>query len=98
MPPGQVIPRSSQHLSENKVTTAIEYLEGQQVTITLRDTTVLNGCLERIGWMNPDSEAICYLCFRADSDSNYVLTAQGSPTTSGILFIPWDWVAFIALP
>ena len=78
--------------------TAIEFLEGQTIRIMLRDNTVLQGRLERIGWMSPDSEAISYLCLRMDNDSVYVLAAQGISTRSGLLFIPWDWISCLVVP
>ena len=77
---------------------AIEFLEGQTVRLMLRDNTVLQGRLERIGWMSPDSEAISYLCLKMDNDSVYVLAAQGINTRSGLLFIPWDWISCVVAP
>ncbi|GEM_PF-3004596 len=79
-------------------TGAIEYLEGHNIRLTLRDNTSLQGRLEHIGWMNPDSEAISYLCIKVEPESGYVLAAQGIDTRSGILFIPWDWVACLIVP
>lgn len=78
--------------------TAIEYLEGQTVKITLRDNTALQGSLKHIGWMDADSEAISYLCLKIDPESTYVLQAQGISTKSGIIFVPWDFIAYLVLP
>ncbi len=77
---------------------AIELLEQRTVRVMLRDNTVLQGRLERIGWINPDSKAISYLCLKLDSDSLYVLAAQGMSTCSGLLFIPWDWISWVVVP
>lgn len=92
---------ASGHIASNvdaPCPTAIEFLQGQTVRIMLRDNTVLQGRLERIGWMSPDSEAISYLCLRMDNDSVYVLAAQGISTRSGLLFIPWDWISCVVVP
>lgn len=90
---GHVVPSMQQNQP-----TAIEFLEGQTVRLMLRDSTVLQGRLERIGWMSADSEAISYLCLRLDNDSVYVLAAQGISTRSGLVFIPWDWVSCAVAP
>jgi hypothetical protein len=91
-------PAGEEMLEEEPILTAIEYLEGHDVKVCLRDGTSLQGCLERIGWMSPDSEAISYICIQVDPDSTYVLASQGITTRSGMIFIPWDWVAFVIVP
>jgi hypothetical protein len=83
---------------EEPILTAIEYLEGHDVKVALRDGSSLQGCLERIGWMSPDSEAISYICVQVDPESSHVLASQGISTRSGMIFIPWDWVAFVIVP
>jgi hypothetical protein len=91
---------ASGHISapQAKPQNAIELLEGQTVRLLLRDQTVVQGKLERIGWGSVDSEAISYLCVRMDADSVYVLAAQGISTRSGLLFIPWDSVSCLVAP
>lgn len=77
---------------------AIEFLEGQTVRLMLRDSTVLQGKLERVGWMNTVSEAISYLCLKLDADSVYVLTAHGMSSRSGLVYLPWDWISCLVAP
>lgn len=96
-PPEQV-GASHATLSARPNPNAIEFLEGHNIRLTLRDNTSLQGRLQHIGWMNPDSEAISYLCIQVEPESGYVLAAQGIDTRSGILFIPWDWVACLIVP
>lgn len=78
--------------------TAIEYLQGERVNLALRDGNILQGQLERIGWLSSNGEGISYLCLKIDNESSYSLTAQGLSSKSGVLFIPWDWVAYIVAP